>query len=166
MVPIDARIRALRFVIVLTAAAFPLLFVGTASAATDYVVNTDRNYFVRAIDWHDRPRQRFAQEAGRCRPGQQPQILARLAGKPLMISSIKRNQKEALQLTEVDTDLQSYAETPADHAHIAMPDELSAASDGLCAAALRAHVRAFAEFLREPKCLCRTCTLPYCHRCL
>jgi hypothetical protein len=50
-VPIEARIRALRLVIVLIAAGFPLLFVGTASAATDYVVNSDRNYFVRAIDW-------------------------------------------------------------------------------------------------------------------
>ena len=41
-------------------------------------------------------------------PAQQAQLLARLDGKPLLVSLIKRSRKQALQLTEVDDSLQTY----------------------------------------------------------
>ncbi len=41
-------------------------------------------------------------------PSQQPQLIARLAANPLLVSVIHRNRKQALQITEVDDTLQSY----------------------------------------------------------
>lgn len=41
-------------------------------------------------------------------PSQQPQLLAMLAGKPLMVSTMIRSRKQGLQLAEVDDSLQSY----------------------------------------------------------
>ncbi len=62
-------------------------------------------------------------------PAQQAQLLARLGGKPLLISLIKRNRLQALQLTEVDDSLQSYppvsTEPPALSATDSPPDEFT-----------------------------------------
>jgi len=47
-------------------------------------------------------------------PSQSPQLLAMLAGRPLMVSMMMRSRKQALQFTVVDEELQTYAVAGSD----------------------------------------------------